>query len=136
MPVLLCLLVLPSFSIAEDVKERDYWEELYRASEACYNADKLRIDLLSTKEKEDLKVSRINLIFMGADVLKEMEIAKRRMEILKREKEKLGAALSQEGLNGIKTLQEMNVKIAEAEAVVLTSEKKFEGILRVCNITN
>jgi hypothetical protein len=117
-----------------DVAKRDYWEELYKASEACYNSDKLRIDLLSKKEKEELYLNKIQLIFMGADVLKEREIALKKLDIIKNEKEKLGAALSQEGLAGIKALQEMKEKIAESEAVILTCEKKFEGVLRVCNM--
>jgi hypothetical protein len=54
---------------------------------------------LSKKEQEEIKVSRIQLIFRGADVLEKREIALKKLEIINSEKEKLVAALSQEGLN-------------------------------------
>ena len=139
MPGLLCLIVLlSSWTVnAEEqkakVEKQNYWKKLYKAAEECYNIKDLKMDLISRKDREQMRMDRIQLIFLGAGVIKEIETAKRRLDVINSQLDRLGSSLNQDGSDGIMKIFNIRKEIAENEAQIEVEEKKLEGIIKVCS---
>jgi hypothetical protein len=87
---------------------------------------------VSWKDKQEVKMNRIKFISIGSGVIKDIESARLKLEVIAQQKEKLKAALTQEGLQGILAHFDVLKEEAETQAKLNVAENQFKGILRIC----
>ena len=98
----------------------------------CYDGSTFRADLVSWKDKQEVKMNRIKFISIGAGVIKDIESARLKLEVIRQKKDRLKAALEQEGLQGILAYFDVLKEEAETQASLNVAENQFKGILRIC----
>ena len=77
-------------------------------------------------------MNRIKFISIGAGVIKDIESARLKLEVIRQKKDRLKAALEQEGLQGILAYFDVLKEEAETQASLNVAENQFKGILRIC----